>query len=94
MSTRQIPIPVDTIDICKVFRVKKEDTTDTIDEMLSKYSEFARGKNIVYKTQLGSGSFGFVFLVKISTVSKDINLFPCNGIDCFFLIFSIEVWPK
>ena len=65
MSASQIPNPVDTIDICKVFRVKKEDTIDTIDKMLSKYSEFARGKNIVYKTQLGRGSFGFVFLVKI-----------------------------
>ena len=30
--------------------------------------------------------FFFVFLVKISIVSKDINLFPCNGIDCSALI--------
>lgn len=65
MSTRQIPNPVDTIDICKVFRVKTADTKDNVQNMLAKYSEFARGKDIELKKQLGRGSFGSVFLVKI-----------------------------
>ena len=65
MSTRQIPVPFDTVDICKVFKVKKEDIKDNVKNMMTKYSEFSRGKDIILEKQLGSGTFGSVFLVKI-----------------------------
>ena len=56
---------INSVDICKIYNVDKNDTKDTIVEMLSKYSEFSRDKDIVFKRQLGKGSFGFVFLLKI-----------------------------
>ena len=78
------------VEECRVYKVDVERTQDTVQEMLKNYSLFCEGKRITYKSQMGAGSYGFVFSVKIDEIEYAVKIQKIKTFDNFKTL-AVEV---